>query len=127
MSRCRVCNERESAGGKDKKCLVCRRLYQREWRESNRAKTKANSKRWYEKHRKGQDIDNLKNTLESLPGWKRGKVEVCKALRKYSISTGEACVECGKLASEMHEPDPDGAPHDVEWLCRSCHIRRHVR
>ena len=104
------------------KCRECNNLYHREWRARNPGKAAAYSKRWYEEHKNAPVLDNSQNP----PNWKRGKVEVCKALRRYGVSTVKECEECGKMASELHENNPDD-PNDVTWLCRSCHIGRHVK
>lgn len=56
----------------------------------------------------------------------------CRAYTRVSrakakgVLTPQPCVECGSLESiHAHHPDYDSSL-DVVWLCRSCHMRRHL-
>ena len=123
MSKCRVCNERDAVAGYRGKCRHCNNLYQRQWREKNRDKCREYAKRRYEKAKKRGIIDNSQYPSQRVPNYKRGTVEVCRALSKYGLSSVKACEVCGKMGCERHEEE--GC--DEVWLCRSCHVKRHVR
>ena len=122
MSKCRVCKEREAATGYKGKCLVCGRLYMKQWRDRNKDKVKTNSKRWYERHGKERDYHNSAYLLENVPNRKVGLVEVCRTMNRHKVSTSKECADCGKMACEIHE----GVDGDI-WLCRVCHAGRHLK
>ena len=120
MGKCRVCNEREAASDRDRKCLHCRRLYHKRWRAKNKKKCREYAKRRYAKAKKRGIIDNSQYSSQRVPNYLRGQVEVCRAMRAAVLSS-KPCEECGKMASEVHERE-EGVNRR---LCRECHLKYH--
>jgi hypothetical protein len=47
-------------------------------------------------------------------------------VRRGAIARPDACTQCGKVGRvDGHHEDPENRPADGEWLCRSCHMKRH--
>lgn len=51
---------------------------------------------------------------------------VYKAIKRGKLVRGP-CMECGKPNADAHHHNGYGREHrfDIEWLCRSCHLRLH--
>ncbi len=47
-------------------------------------------------------------------------------VRRGSIKRPEACTKCGKPGKVDGHHDDYSKPGEVQWLCRSCHMKRHV-
>ena len=120
MGKCRVCKEGEATAGYGGKCLRCGRLYQQQWRDANREKYNAYSRKWRREHKKDGISYDSKYPSQRVPNYLRGQVEVCRAMRAASLSS-KPCEECGKMASEMHERESG----DNLRLCRECHLKYH--
>ena len=117
MSKCKVCNERDAVAGYRGKCLQCGRLYLQQWREKNREKSRGYARSYRQKAKNSDIIDERRYPV---PNYLRGQVEVCRAMKAASLSS-KPCVECGKMASEVHEREGEESLR----LCRECHVKYH--
>ena len=73
------------------------------------------------------------NTLLKVAEWRRDNPVKVKAHQKLqqAVRDGKmqrgSCVDCGATENIDGHHDDYSKPLDVEWLCRSCHLKRHRR
>ena len=88
--------------------------YDRKYRETHRAELRA-----YESLRKDRP-ERIRDPKRLLARW-----NLRRAVRENRIEKPATCQECGVEALlDGHHTDYS-KPLEVEWLCRTCHGKRH--
>jgi len=57
----------------------------------------------------------------------RANALVNKRVRRGRLARPTACTHCGKEGRVDAHHEDYAKPADIEWLCRSCHMKRHHR
>lgn len=103
---------------------VCRRCYLKQYRADNAQRIAAQKKEWYERFVAGTDIQKQKREQRNFDG-----------MRSMALDRdGHRCVRCGSthrliVHHKDHEgrgsEEPNNDLHNLETLCRKCHINEH--
>ena len=59
------------------------------------------------------------------PGRVRANGLINMRVRRGRLDRPTACTQCGKTARVDGHHEDYAKPADIEWLCRSCHMKRH--
>lgn len=123
--------------GRQSYCKVCNRAADRTWRGANPERKAERNRQWYaensthaaeysEKRRRNHpEIERA--TQERHPEKFRARRRVQKAVSEGRIDKPDRCEECGVAERDRlqgHHADYS-KPLEVEWLCTSCHGKRH--
>ena len=148
MKICSTCKEgkpfsefyrnRTAKDGYNNVCKKCAYEYQKDWKERNIEKVRADGRRnkAAQREREGEEATKQKwndwyeKNKEHRRAYQRARQDKRKsyahnalqyALRKERIIRPEHCSSCDKECKpDAHHPDYD-KPLEVIWLCRSCH------
>lgn len=138
MAKCIGCEAEYPAHPKWSRCLVCRREYQRAWRERRReaglpasgSATWAPEKRaaWNATYHVRPDV-RARKAAQGRQRWNnpnhreriQARLTVRNAARRGDLVKPNECSQCGANGRiEAHHRDYS-QPLTVEWLCRPCH------
>lgn len=142
MKTCCVCGT-QFAATRDKsgKCQLCKREYDRKWRDKRRVNGKkacgSRMPREYEQAReeKYRQRPEVKARLrERARARYRNPLERHKHEARWQVNRAVAsgrlikkpCAICGSSRSQAHHPDYS-KPLDVVWLCAKHHAAEHAR
>jgi hypothetical protein len=132
MKKCILCQteKEESCFYKDAynkdglmwRCKECERRFYQQKRARHKKTYCEKDRRWYKKHRA--------EVLQKRKEWylknrhKRRAHEAVKRALKNGDLLQLPCQFCGAAATEAHHTDYT-KPLCVDWLCRSCHQKKH--
>jgi hypothetical protein len=139
LKLCKACEQEKplddfyrnrSLGGKERQstCKSCSKARKREWELANLERKREVQKRYHNKNPKRGAGDSRQHR-ERHPKKARARRAVEYAVRIGKIIKPEICEDCGEIVSDLRKLHGHHAdyskPLDVEWLCRSCHEKRH--
>jgi hypothetical protein len=101
----------------------------RRWRKENPEKAAAQKRRWRENNRDRIAVHEQRR-WEDHPEKVRARRALNDALRKGDQTKPPGCESCDEEVDsrELHGHHHDySKPLEVEWLCRSCHLKAHEK
>lgn len=105
-------------------CKDCERANRKMQRVLHPERFKAKSARHYQKHKKEIGVKKRKYRLQN-PQKIFAHNELRKAFKRGEIKRPKNCGECEKDCKPDAHHEDYSKPLDVNWLCRSCHMRHH--
>ena len=103
-----------------------------EWRNANPGRVASKQKRWAKRHPEGTRA-KARRARNRWPEKTQARMAVGAALANGGLSRPNLCQVCGtkgqpfedgRARIQAHHEDYS-KPLEVEWLCQSCHTRRH--
>jgi len=103
-----------------------KRLENHEYREAQRKRNSA----WYQ--REGRNPDRLKRKAEQMRQYRNDPQKKLKQMARWALNrrikngsiVKQPCAFCGEPQAEAHHKDYS-KPLIVVWLCRRCHLKEH--
>ncbi len=119
--------EPRNTDGRHSHCKECHKRRLRQWRERNPDRVASALRRQQER-----EADRLREACREYHARNPEKIAAHKAVRlalkKGTLEKPSYCQDCGAANTDLeiqgHHFDYS-KPLEVEWLCRSCHGKRH--
>lgn len=139
MRNCSDCGSLYEPTGRTWRCLPCRRIWEREWRQRRKAEGRpvVTGKRSYaaeEQQRKSyfSRPDVREKRAANMKRYRNDPILRVRHDARWKLNREIAagrierqpCEVCGERAQAHH--DDYNKPLDVRWLCRSCHRAHHA-
>lgn len=146
MIRCSHCTQTLSVAafsrdssrftGRQHRCINCQHIFQRRQYAKNRLaiieRTKRNAKLWRAAHPeeyKHRWKIARKRLEKSIPIAEHRRRRRAQDRLRYAVEVGhiikpENCARCARRAKIEASHHDYARPFEIEWLCRSCHVKK---